>query len=169
MNKTKLLLLALAGLFAASCVADVAEEQSVAAEAQAAKKFVNTPEAAAEGELIIYVDEATAQQLEAAEVATRSGVMPLDNLAVEVGATEIKPVFNLAVNGDVKRARGMHRWYTMSFPAETPTTYGILLKSAGRSPLAEVRSPIPVSAAVCPLNAWFPADPKTFICFRCPT
>ena len=119
MNKTKLLLLALAGLFATSCVADVAEEQSVAAEAQAAKKFVNTPEAAAEGELIIYVDEATAQQLEAAEVATRSGVMPLDNLAVEVGATEIKPVFNLAVNGDVKRARGMHRWYTLSFPAET--------------------------------------------------
>ena len=119
MNKTKLLLLALAGIFAASCVADVTENQTITAQTMAAKKFVNTPEAAAEGELIIYVDEATAQQLEAAEVATRSGVMPLDNLAVEVGATELKPVFNLAVNGDVKRARGMHRWYTLSFPAET--------------------------------------------------
>ena len=119
MNKTKLLLLALAGLFAASCVADVAENQTISAEAQAAKKFVNTSAEAAQGELIIYVDEATAQQLEAAEVATRSGVMPLDNLAQEVGATNLKPVFNLAVNGDVKRARGMHRWYTISFPAET--------------------------------------------------
>ena len=119
MNKTKLLLLALAGLFAASCVAETAPDQTISAEAQAAKKFVNTAEAAAEGELIIYVDEATAQQLEAAQVATRSGVMPLDNLAVEVGATDLKPVFNLAVNGDVKRARGMHRWYTLSFSTDT--------------------------------------------------
>ena len=119
MNKTKLLLLALAGIFAASCVADVVENQTITAEAMAAKKIINTPDEAVKGELIIYVDEATAQQLEAAEVATRSGVMPLDNLAIEVGATNLKPVFNLAVNGDVKRARGMHRWYTISFSADT--------------------------------------------------
>ena len=119
MNRTKLLLLALAGLFAVSCAADNLENKSMTPEAMASKKFVNTPEAAAQGELIIYVDEATAQQIESAAVATRSGVMPLDNLAVEVGATNLKPVFNLAVNGDVKRARGMHRWYSLSFPADT--------------------------------------------------
>ena len=119
MNKTKLLLLALAGLFAVSCAHDNLEEKSIDCEAIASKKFVNTPESAVQGELIIYVDEATSAQIEAAQVATRSGVLPLDNLAVEVGATSLKPVFNLAVNGDVKRARGMHRWYTLSFPVDT--------------------------------------------------
>ena len=118
MNKTKVFLLALAGLFALSCATNPVDEPTMDVNTMAAKKFVNTSEAAAQGELIIYVDEATAEQLESAAVATRSGVMPLDNLAVEVGATNLKPVFNLAVNGDVKRARGMHRWYTLSFPAE---------------------------------------------------
>ena len=116
MNKTKVFLLALAGLFAVSCATNTVDEAAtVDANAMVAKKFVNTSNEATEGELIIYVDEAVADQLAGAECATRSG-SPIDAIAAEIGATEIKPVFNLNVNGDVKRARGMHRWFTVTFP-----------------------------------------------------
>ena len=115
MNKTKVFLLALAGLFAVSCVTNPVDEPTMDANAMAAKKFVNTFEEAVEGELIIYVDEDVADMLSGAECATRSG-SPIDAVAIEIGATSIKPVFNLNVNGDVKRARGMHRWFTITFP-----------------------------------------------------
>lgn len=119
MNRTKIFLLALAGMMAVACATDPVDEPKGAAdEAVAAKKFVNTSADALEGELIICVDEATAEQLENAEVTTRSGVTSLDNFASEVGATAIKPVFNLKVNAERKRELGMHRWYTVYFPAE---------------------------------------------------
>ena len=114
MNRTKLLLLALVGMFAASCATDTVD-QVVTAESIAAKKFVNTSDSAVAGELIIFVDEATAEQLMMAECATRSGVSELDAFALEVGAEEIKPVFNLKVNAKSKRELDMHRWYTVSF------------------------------------------------------
>ena len=116
MNKTKVFLLALAGLFAVSCATNTVDETAtVDANAMVAKKFVNTSNEAVKGELIIYVDEAVAEQLAMAECVTRSG-SAIDAIAAEIGATEIKPVFNLNVNGDVKRARGMHRWFTVTFP-----------------------------------------------------
>ena len=116
MNKTKLFLLALAGLFAVSCATNPVDETAVVdANAMTAKKFVNTSNEANEGELIIYVDEIVAEMLTGAECATRSG-SPIDAVVAEIGATSIKPVFNLNVNGDVKRARGMHRWFTVTFP-----------------------------------------------------
>ena len=116
MNKTKVFLLALAGLFAASCATNTVDESAnVDVNAMAAKKFVNTSNDAVEGELIIYVDNEAADRMLAAECATRSG-SAIDAIAAEIGATAIEPVFNLNVNGDVKRARGMHRWFTVAFP-----------------------------------------------------
>jgi subtilisin family serine protease len=116
MNRTKLSLLALAGLLMASCANDnVDEPQSASPEAVAIQKFVNTPDKAVDGELIIYVDDATALQLEGAAVATRSGVTPLDVAMDEIGAVDIAPVFNMSVNADRKREMGMHRWYTVTF------------------------------------------------------
>ena len=116
MNKTKVFLLALAGLFAVSCATNTVDESAtVDANAMVAKKFVNTSDDAAQGELIIYVDDEAAERMLNAECATRSG-SAIDAIASEIGATEIKPVFNLNINGDVKRARGMHRWFTVAFP-----------------------------------------------------
>ena len=116
MNKTKVFLLALAGLFAVSCATNTVDETAtVDANAMVAKKFVNTSDDAAQGELIIYVDDEAAERMLNAECATRSG-SAIDAIAAEIGATEIKPVFNLNINGDVKRARGMHRWFTVAFP-----------------------------------------------------
>ena len=115
MNRTKLFILALAGIFAVSCATDnVDQAGSTSIEAAVMRKFVNTPEKAVQGELIIYVDDDTAAQLEASEVATRSGVMALDAVIAEIGADNIAPVFNLKVNADRKRELGMHRWYTVT-------------------------------------------------------
>lgn len=119
MNRTKLFILALAGIFAVSCATDnVDQVGSTSAETAAIKKFVNTPEKAVNGELIIYVNESAAKQLESAEMATRSGITALDAVAVELGAEQLKPVFNLKVNAERKREMGMHRWYTMTFSEE---------------------------------------------------
>ena len=116
MNKTKVFLLALAGLLGVSCATDnVDNGKSADVAAVAAKKFVNTSNEAVQGELIIYVDNNTAERLAMAESVTRSG-SAVDAVASEIGATSITPVFNLKVNGEVKRARGMHRWFTVTFP-----------------------------------------------------
>jgi subtilisin family serine protease len=116
MNKTKVFLLALAGLLGVSCATDnVDNGKSADVAAVAAKKFVNTSNEAVQGELIIYVDNDTAERLAMAESVTRSG-SAVDAVASEIGATSIAPVFNLKVNGEVKRARGMHRWFTVTFP-----------------------------------------------------
>ena len=116
MNKTKVFLLALAGLLGVSCATDnVDNGKSADVAAVAAKKFVNTSNEAIQGELIIYVDNNTAERLAMAESVTRSG-SAVDAVASEIGATSIAPVFNLKVNGEVKRARGMHRWFTVTFP-----------------------------------------------------
>ena len=120
MNRTKLFILALAGIFAVSCATDTVDQTgSAAVDAAVLKKFVNTPDYAVKGELIIYVDEATAEQLEGAEVATRSGVTPLDAVLMEIGAENVEQVFNLKVNAERKRERGMHRWYTVSMSEDT--------------------------------------------------
>ena len=106
-----------------SCAVDnVDEPQAASTEAVAVKKFVNTPEKAVDGELIIYVDEATALQLEGAAIATRSGVTALDAALAEINAKEITPVFNMMVNADRKRELGMHRWYTVKFSEKNDLT-----------------------------------------------
>ena len=120
MNRTKLFILAIAGVFAVSCATDnVDQAGATSAETAVMKKLVNTSEKAVEGELIIYVDEKTAAQLEGAADATRSGVTALDAVAVELGAEDLSPVFNLKVNAELKRELGMHRWYTMTMPEHT--------------------------------------------------
>ena len=67
MNKTKVFLLALAGLFAVSCATNTVDEAAtVGANAMVEKKFVNTSNDAVEGELIIYVDDEAAERMLAA-------------------------------------------------------------------------------------------------------
>ncbi len=115
MDKGRILLFALVAMLAASCVQDPTVEPQVQASKDPAKKIINSSENANAGELILYVDEETADLWAAAECATRSGNDALDALAVEYGATSIEPVFNMAINGDKKREMNMHRWYVAKF------------------------------------------------------
>jgi subtilisin family serine protease len=117
MSKVKFSLFALVAIFAASCVADpVMEGNSVAADKNPIAKIVNNPEGAANGKLVLYVDEETAEAWSVS--TTRSGNVQLDAVAEELGVESVAPVFNMNINGDAKRAQGMHRWYVIKFDKE---------------------------------------------------
>ncbi len=118
MNKGRILLFALVALFASSCVKDITAEPEYSAVENVAKKIINTSENAAAGEIILYVDDATADAWANLESVTRSGNPALESVAQEFGAESIEQLFNMAVNGDEKRARGMHRWFVVNFDKE---------------------------------------------------
>ena len=112
MNKVKFSLFALVAFVAASCVEDpMTDGQGVSAEVEATAKIINTSEHASAGELILYVDEATANSW--TEV-TRSG-SKLNGAAEELEVESVEPVFNMNINGDAKRAQGLHRWFVVKF------------------------------------------------------
>ena len=116
MNKTKILLLALAGFALTSCVADTVDEPQSSVEVASSAKLVNTTENAIDGELIVYLDEQGAEQLLAG--GTRSSFTAFNEAIDELGVTAVEPVFNLKVNAKQKRELGMHRWFTVKFPEE---------------------------------------------------
>ncbi len=94
------------------------EESSVDTQSVAANKIINTPDSSKMGELILFVDEETAEAWSIAKEATRSGVEACDLVAAECGAEAIEPVFNMSINGDEKRAQNLHRWFVVSFDEE---------------------------------------------------
>lgn len=83
-----------------------------------AKKIINSSEGAAAGQLILYVNEETADAFMNAESVTRSGIESFDAVAMELGAESIEPVFNMNINGDEKRAHNLHRWFIVNFDLE---------------------------------------------------
>ena len=116
MNKGKILLICLAGLFAASCAKDNVDQPVVnAPETAIAKKFVNTSSDAVAGKLLLYVDKEYVSKLEAAKGSICTGVSEIDAVAEQIGATGIHQLFNMKVNADQKRELGMDRWFTIQF------------------------------------------------------
>ena len=115
MIKTKFLAFAMLLSLGMSCVQD--PEMSVKAQNESSieAKIVNTAENAVGNELILCVDEDTAQTWLSSTSATRSGDVVLDAVAAELGAISIEPLFNLKMNADKKIARGMHRWFVVEF------------------------------------------------------
>ena len=91
------------------------ETNATVAQSDVAKKFINTPDNAVGGELILFVNEETAEAWASAEDATRAGLKTSEIVAAEIGVETIKPVFNMAINGDEKRAQNLHRWFYATF------------------------------------------------------
>ncbi len=118
MIKTKFLVVATALTLGMACVQDPEMETVKHSETSIEAKFVNTSEGASKGELILYVDDATAQKWMNAKEATRSGNAALDQVAEELGAESIEQLFNLSINAEKKIERGMHRWFIVKFDAE---------------------------------------------------
>ncbi len=161
MNKTKVLLFALVSMVATACVSDDTNISQV--ETEAAKvKIVNSSESAVKGEMILYVDEATAAQLEGAMDATRSGLASLDATIAELGATAVVPVFNMAVNTELKREHNMHRWYTVKFSEDVDVEYAAKLLSELKE-VERVQFSVPVSV---PKVTAVEADPSQFAATR---
>ena len=115
MIKTKFLVVATALSLAAACVQDPEMGSVKQSEKSVEAKFVNTSEGAVNGELLLYVDDATAQSWMGAKEATRCGNSALDQVASELGAESIEPLFNLSINAEKKMERGMHRWFIVKF------------------------------------------------------
>ena len=118
MIKTKFLVVATALTLGMACVQDPEMETVKLSETSIEAKFVNTSEDASNGELLLYVDDATAQKWMNAKEATRSGNAALDQVAEELGAESIEQLFNLSINAEKKIERGMHRWFIVKFDAE---------------------------------------------------
>ena len=91
------------------------EESATQTQETIAKKIINSPEGAAKGELVLFVSEELANVWSNAEVATRSGMENIDAVAMEFDAETIRPVFNMNINGDKKRAQDLHRWFVVEF------------------------------------------------------
>ena len=47
-------------------------------------------------------------------------IVALDAVAAEMEVESVRPVFNMAINADKKRERGMHRWFVVEFAEDTP-------------------------------------------------
>ncbi len=161
MNKTKVLLFALASILATACVSDDTKISQGTPEA-AKQKIVNSSDSAVKGEMILYVDEATAAQLEGAVDATRSGLASLDATIAELGATAVVPVFNMAVNTELKRELNMHRWYTVKFSEDVDVEYAAKLLSELKE-VERVQFSVPVSV---PKVTAVEADPSQFAATR---
>ena len=106
------------GLLGASCVQDPEFEPTPIVEP--ANKIIGNADVAVSGELIIYVDDATANAWHNASTPTRAGIVAMDAVAEELGVESVRPVFNMAINADKKRERGMHRWFVVEFAEDTP-------------------------------------------------
>ena len=161
MNKTKVLLFALASILATACVSDDTKISQGTPEA-AKQKIVNSSDSAVKGEMILYVDEATAAQFEGAQDATRSGVADFDATLVELGATEVVPVFNMNIHGELKREHNMHRWYTVKFSEDVDVEYAAKLLSELKE-VERVQFSVPVSV---PKAQAVEVDPSQFAATR---
>ena len=125
-------------------------------------KILNSAETASKGEMILYVDEATAAQLEGAVDATRSGLASFDAVIAELGATAVTPVFNMAINTELKREHNMHRWYTVEFSEDIDVEYAAKLLSELKE-VERVQFSVPVST---PKVTAVEADPSQFAATR---
>ena len=108
----------LCGALVVSCVKDSKFEPTPTT--KPANKIIGNADGALSGELIIYVDDATANAWHNTSSPTRAGVVAMDAVAAELGVESVRPVFNMAINADKKRERGMHRWFVVEFAEDTP-------------------------------------------------
>lgn len=123
MNKVKFLTIAVVATLLTACVADPVTDGNPSEEKGVVAKIVNTPDNAAKGEIILYVDDATAKLWSEHKSITRSGDASMVALASELGIDKVEQVFNMKVNTEEKMARGMHRWFAVSFSEDMDLSF----------------------------------------------
>lgn len=137
----------IAALLFAACTSDPMEETQPGERVpeNAAHKIVNTSVNAEQGALLVcFGDQAVGEVEQAAAAAaktraamTRSGIVSVDEVLAELGASSLRRVFPYnARNEESMRAAGLHRWYLVGFDAEAD------LDAAARklAAVAEVRN-----------------------------
>ncbi len=124
MKFRKLYLLGL--LLSAACSTEALKEDSlgIPGEALPADKIQNSPEFAAEDQLVVLFNESAAEYLESNILpvtksgmpATRSGLVSVDDVLAGLDIKSIERVFPADNNNDKEmKAAGLHRWYLLKF------------------------------------------------------
>lgn len=99
--------------FAAGCAQmeePLAQEQAPSSASPLATKCVNTVENAADGTLLLYLDEETALKLAQGEC-----VPEWDQVCAECGIEFVEKLFP-KTDDELSHKYGLHRWYMVSFP-----------------------------------------------------
>ena len=101
--------------FAAGCAQmeePLAQEQAPSSASPLATKCVNTVENAADGTLLLYLDEETALKLAQGEC-----VPEWDQVCAEYGIEYVEKLFP-KTDDELSRKYGLHRWYMVTFPED---------------------------------------------------
>ena len=88
-------------------------EQPSAEQSPLATKCLNTSERAEAGTLLLYIDDAVAQQL-----AMGEGTPEWEQACEALGVEYVEKVFP-NTSDELSRSLGLHRWFMLSFPEET--------------------------------------------------
>ncbi|WP_418983961.1 S8 family serine peptidase [Alistipes sp.] len=130
-------LLLFAALLLAACTADPLTEPEADAPAPSAaqRKLVNTAQQAVEGSLIVCFDDQSLDRIEqtttratrSGEVATRSGIAPVDAVLADLNVVSLRRLFPYTAKHEERtRAAGLHKWYVISFDREADLTRSAL-------------------------------------------
>ncbi len=120
-----------ASLLLAACTSDpVMEEKAdtgVGTTTPAVQKLINQPAEAQQGTLLVYfsdnavneLEESVAQATRANTVATRSGIVAVDDILARINVSSLRRVFPYTAKHEARtRAAGLHKWYVLNFDQE---------------------------------------------------
>lgn len=134
-------LLLLAALLLAACTNDPLTESDAETPVPtvAERKLVNTPQEAVEGSLLVCFDDGSLECIEqtttratrSGEIATRSGIAPVDEVLAELNVVSLRRVFPYTPKHEERtRAAGLHKWYVISFDREADLSASALKLAA---------------------------------------
>ena len=72
-----------------------------------------------DGQAVLAVEEYAGVVTRSGGIATRSGIISVDDILDEIGVTSFSRVFPVGNEEERTRAAGLHRWYKLFFPPET--------------------------------------------------
>ena len=115
-------LLLITALLLASCTSDPMTDATDGGSQIPATshKIVNTSIDAEAGSLLVYFDDAAIGSLEqAAEAATRAGIVSVDEILSELNVSSLNRLFPVDTRNEERtRAAGLHKWYELQFDTE---------------------------------------------------
>ncbi|MBQ0080729.1 MAG: S8 family serine peptidase [Alistipes sp.] len=95
------------------------EIENVATLTSLGEKYVNTPDEALNGSLLVYLSEDAVKTIEATGTLTRSSVGEIDMVLREYNSASIERLFPIDVKHEARtREAGLHHWYVVRVPNE---------------------------------------------------
>ena len=137
------LLVAMVGLLSVSCYREDATATSP--KSIYASKIINSSAEAFGGELLIYVDEATAEAFDTSGDTTRSGIATVDAHLTKLGVISVEHAIDMKCDVERRKAFGLHRWFKVRFASDTDVD-GAAMQMASLDGVMRVQFCTPVEA-----------------------